>query len=115
MTTKEIIALAKEKMGKDITEQEAQDIIKNKTIKYKDNKMTTDKIMALAKEKLGKDLTEQEAQDYLSGSAPIPDEALDIVSGGGCGNDSYCCKRCGSKNFINVYWATCCMDCGKML
>ena len=56
--------------------------------------MTTEKIMALAKEKLGKDITEQEAQDYLSGKIAIPDEALEIVSGGGeCVRQK--CPRCG--------------------
>ncbi|MEM1483437.1 hypothetical protein V6615_01020 [Oscillospiraceae bacterium PP1C4] len=44
--------------------------------------MTTKQVIDLAKEKLGKDITEQEAQDYLSGKTAIPDEALDIVSGG---------------------------------
>ncbi len=45
--------------------------------------MTTQQVMALAKEKLGRDITEQEAQDYIDGKTVIPDEALDIVSGGG--------------------------------
>ena len=44
--------------------------------------MTTQEIITLAKEKLGKDITEQEARDYIDGKAPIPDDALDIVSGG---------------------------------
>ncbi|WP_369283942.1 hypothetical protein [Oscillibacter sp. GMB15532] len=44
--------------------------------------MTIQQIIALAKEKLGKDITEQEAQDYLDGKVKIPDDALDIVSGG---------------------------------
>ena len=44
--------------------------------------MTTQEVIALAKEKLGKDITEQEAQNYIDGKAAIPDEALDIVSGG---------------------------------
>lgn len=55
--------------------------------------MTTEEIIAMAKEKLGKDITEQEAQDYLSGKAPLPDEALELVSGGGvC--DGATDKRC---------------------
>ncbi|WP_369283941.1 hypothetical protein [Oscillibacter sp. GMB15532] len=45
--------------------------------------MTTQEIITIAKEKLGKDITEQEAQDYIDGKAAIPDEALDLVSGGG--------------------------------
>jgi len=57
--------------------------------------MTTEKMIALAKEKLGKDITEQEVQDYLSGKAPFPDEALDLVSGGGdCSFGSFLCPNC---------------------
>ncbi len=53
--------------------------------------MTTQEVIAIAKEKLGKDITEQDAQDYLDGKAAIPDEAMDIVSGGGdCGIQSIC-------------------------
>ncbi len=52
--------------------------------------MTTEQIIALAREKLGKDITEQEAQEYLEGKAAIPDEALDLVSGGDCGTQSTC-------------------------
>jgi len=44
--------------------------------------MTADEIIELAKEKLGKDLTEQEAEDYLNGKTPLPDEALELISGG---------------------------------
>ena len=55
--------------------------------------MTTEKIKVLAKEKLGKDITEQEAQDYLSGKMALPDETLDIVSGGAECNPK--CPRCG--------------------
>ena len=44
--------------------------------------MTTEQIITIAKEKLGKDITEQEARDYLDGKVKIPDDALDIVSGG---------------------------------
>jgi hypothetical protein len=59
--------------------------------------MTTQAVITLAKEKLGRDITEQEAQDYIDGKAAIPDEALDIVSGGGdCNksNDSLLCPVC---------------------
>lgn len=53
--------------------------------------MTTQQVMELAKEKLGRDITEQEAQDYLNGKMAIPDEALDLVSGGAsCGTCSVC-------------------------
>lgn len=45
--------------------------------------MTTEEIIYFAKEKLGKDITEEEASDYLNGKIPIPDEALELVSGGG--------------------------------
>lgn len=45
--------------------------------------MTTQQVIALMKEKLGKDITEQEAQDCINGKTAIPDELLDIVSGGG--------------------------------
>lgn len=55
--------------------------------------MTKEKIITLAKEKLGKDITEQEAQDYLSGKISLPDEALDLVSGGG-GCSSETTPRC---------------------
>lgn len=63
--------------------------------------MTTQQVMALAKEKLGKDLTEQEAQAYIDGKAAIPDEALDIVSGGGCGAWDVCpnCCLAGSSTY----------------
>lgn len=44
--------------------------------------MTTEEIIALAKEKLGQEITEQEAQDYINGITPLPDEALELVSGG---------------------------------
>lgn len=56
--------------------------------------MTTKEIMALAKEKLGKNITEQEAQDYLDGKVSLPDEALDIISGGG--ECTQTCPKCGS-------------------
>ncbi len=47
--------------------------------------MTTEKIMALAKERLSKEISEQEARDFLDGRLALPDEALELVSGGGCG------------------------------
>ncbi len=62
--------------------------------------MTTEQIIALAKEKLGRDITEQEAQDYLDGKTAIPDEALDIVSGGGSCNSRSSCPQCGSVNLF---------------
>lgn len=61
--------------------------------------MTTEKIITIAKEKLGKDITEQEAQDYLDGKISLPDEALDIVSGGASctpASDQKC-PRCGER------------------
>ncbi len=70
--------------------------------------MTTQEIITFAKEKLGKDITEQEAKYYIDGKAAIPDEALDLVSGGGHSNAS-CkslvkCPQCGSVN-LNTYSA----------
>ena len=63
--------------------------------------MTTEEIIALAKEKLGKDITEQEAQDYLSGKTPLPDEALELVSGGGsCKGTDYDHIRCPICNQV---------------
>ena len=56
--------------------------------------MTTEAIIALAKEKLGKDITEQEAQDYLSDKIAIPDEALELISGGSSCNDITTCPCC---------------------
>ncbi len=59
--------------------------------------MTTKEVIALAKEKLGRDVTEQEAQDYIDGKAALPDEALDIVNGGGnCSSQS--CPQCASPD-----------------
>ncbi len=58
--------------------------------------MTAEKIIALAKEKLGKNITEQEAQDYLDGKIALPDEALDVISGGDyCRNQT--CPKCGGS------------------
>lgn len=56
--------------------------------------MTTEEIIALAKEKFGKDIKEQEALDYLSGKLPLPDEALELVSGGGSCGEKIWCPRC---------------------
>lgn len=87
--------------------------------------MTTEQIITLAKERLGRDITEQEAQDYIDGKTVLPDEALDIVNGGGhsnasCGSPAKC-PQCGSVNlrtysafggsvsFITDYT---CNDCG---
>ena len=68
--------------------------------------MTTEEIIVLAKEKLGKDINEQDAQDYLSGKTPLPDEALELVSGGGSckGSNSQSmgfitCPICGAKAY----------------
>lgn len=73
--------------------------------------MSTQEIITLAKEKLGKDITEQEAQDYLSGKTAIPDEALDIVSGGiGC--RPLKCFSCGSTNVHDGITYSKCLDCG---
>lgn len=58
--------------------------------------MTTQEIILLAKEKLGKDISEQEAQDYLDGKSTLPDEALEVVSGG-----RLCigmCPKCSSRS-----------------
>ncbi len=79
--------------------------------------MTTEEVIALAKEKLGKDITEQEAQNYLSGETPLPDEALDLVSGGGCKvfNDltKSSIKRpvCGAKAYEYKHWVFWCERC----
>lgn len=59
--------------------------------------MTTKEVIALAKEKLGRDITGQEAQDYIDGKAALPDEALDIVNGGGNCN-SRSCPQCESPD-----------------
>ncbi len=73
--------------------------------------MTTQEIITLAKEKLDKDITEQEAQDYIDGKAAIPDEALDIVSGGSdCGTLK--CFSCGSTNMYKDILYSECLDCG---
>ncbi|MEM1483436.1 hypothetical protein V6615_01015 [Oscillospiraceae bacterium PP1C4] len=67
--------------------------------------MTTEQIITLAKEKLGKDITEREAQDYIDGKAAIPDEALDIVSGGGrcSGLTLNMCPNCCLPNTSSTY------------
>lgn len=80
--------------------------------------MTTQEAIELAKKKLGKEITEQEAQDYINGKAALPDEALDVVSGGGdCLADK--CYKCGSTNVTSEYiqgdvdrYLTC-HDCGN--
>ncbi len=77
--------------------------------------MTSENVIALAKEKLGKEITEQEAQDYLSGKIAIPDEALDLISGGsGCNKDAFCSRcrlftRYERKEQPGTYY---CMNCG---
>lgn len=80
--------------------------------------MTTEQIITLAKEKLGKDITEQEAQDYLSGKISLPDEALDLVSGGG-GCSSKPTPRCpvpecGGESRKKELMTFVCLSCGKI-
>lgn len=71
----------------------------------------TDKKDDIAKEKPSQNLTEQESQDYLNGKMALPDEALDIVSGGGEGKGA--CPMCGESNlcynvnFNRVYCGNC--------
>lgn len=73
--------------------------------------MTTEKMIALAKEKLGKEITEQEAQDYIDGKTALPDEALDIVSGGGnCLKET--CYKCGSEDLTCINLTYTCNRCG---
>lgn len=80
--------------------------------------MTTEEIINLAKEKLGRDITEQEAQDYINGNLALPDEALEMVSGG-CilsFEEVIACPKCGSVNIYTVQRGTRkfeCRDCGK--
>lgn len=77
--------------------------------------MTTEQIITLAKERLGRDITEQEAQNYIDGKTALPDEALDIVSGGGdCLTIK--CPLCHSTNLVddptNSIYKFLCQDCG---
>lgn len=73
--------------------------------------MTTETIIALAKEKLGKDITKEEAQAYLEGKTALPDEALDLVSGGGdCMKES--CYKCGSEDLTWTFLTFTCNRCG---
>lgn len=78
--------------------------------------MTTDKIISLAKEKLGKDITEQEAQDFLNGKLALPDEALELISGGsGCSH--HYCRSCYMpiyevKDQPGTYY---CQNCGRFV
>ncbi len=65
--------------------------------------MTTEQIIALAKEKLGRDITEQEAQDYIDGKAAIPDEALDLVSGGAGCMEGPLCPACQQPSALGPY------------
>ncbi len=83
--------------------------------------MTTQEVIALAKEKLGKDITEQEALDYLSGKTPIPDEALELISGGvKCKlhvlayNERAKCPICRRKivGYENAQYGYLCEHCG---
>jgi hypothetical protein len=76
--------------------------------------MTTQEIITLAKEKLGRDISDQEAQDYLDGKTAIPDEALDLVSGGGC-IKYVTCSRCGSTNIHEGITYIKCLDCGLLM
>lgn len=73
--------------------------------------MTTEQIITLAKERLGRDITEQVAQDYIDGKTALPDEALDIVSGGG--GCTLSCSVCGSGNVAtSPDGEYVCLDCG---
>jgi predicted RNA-binding Zn-ribbon protein involved in translation (DUF1610 family) len=81
--------------------------------------MTTQEAIELAKKKLGKNITEQEAQDYMNGKAALPDEALDVVSGGGnCGSKTTC-PKCGStdldknRDFLGEGTEYECRTCGE--
>lgn len=58
--------------------------------------MTTKEFIALAKARLGLDISEQEAQDYLDGKKALPDEALELVSGG---ENTGACPMCGEINY----------------
>lgn len=55
--------------------------------------MTAKDIIEVAKKKLGKEITEQEANNYLDGNMALPDEALELISGGG--ECSQTCPKCG--------------------
>lgn len=74
--------------------------------------MTTEKIITLAKEKLGKDITEQEAQDYLDGKIALPDEALEIVGGGGGCDQKKCPNHCGTLAYGDEPYRLQCYVCG---
>lgn len=58
--------------------------------------MRTHEIIAIAKEKLGKDISPQDIQDYMDGKISLPDEALELVSGGGVCSDDIC-PNCNKK------------------
>lgn len=60
--------------------------------------MTIEEIKTLAKEKLGRDITEQDVIDYLNGNAALPDEALEIISGGEACAYQEKCPRCGMSS-----------------
>ncbi|MDD3881443.1 MAG: hypothetical protein PHI27_04225 [Eubacteriales bacterium] len=40
---------------------------------------------APAKEKLGRGIPRERAQAYPDGREPLPDEAAELINGGGCG------------------------------
>ena len=66
--------------------------------------MTTEQIIAFSKEILAKEITEQEAQDYIEGETAIPEEKLDIVSGGdGCAYDQPLCSVCNQPLSVGGY------------
>lgn len=78
--------------------------------------MTTNEIIALAKEKLGKEITEREAQDFLAGKLPLPDEALELISGGSGCSSNYC-RSCYMpvfelKDQPGTYY---CQHCGRVI
>lgn len=85
--------------------------------------MTTEKMIAIVKEKLGKDITEQEAKDYISGKFALPDELLDVISGGADDGSStvpetIICPKCHSTSVTILKeferWYACqCNNCGN--
>ncbi|MDD2647607.1 MAG: hypothetical protein PHI27_04220 [Eubacteriales bacterium] len=58
--------------------------------------MDVKEFVAQAKERFGKDITEEQAQAYLDGREPLPDEAIELISGGGDCTEKKHCPKCGS-------------------
>lgn len=73
--------------------------------------MTSKEITEIAKKKLGKVITEQEAIDYLNGKLALPDEAIELVSGGGeCVQK---CPKCGETlEYREKFDEVECFSCG---